>query len=95
VILVHLFAIIVFLLFQTRTVNVRKEAAARTAPFQPVMKTSIHLHQLAKVRLALATLTVFLASAAPAPQPGFQHPAAQRTIAAHEPARATIPHSVA
>ncbi len=68
-----------------RVIHHVHQATARTALFQPVMETSVQLHQLAKVRLAFATLAVFLRAASPTPQPRFQHPAAQGLVIDPDP----------
>src|SRR5216683_1205078 len=61
-----------------RVVGHVHHAAPRTAPLQPVVKTSVHLHQLPKVPPSLAPLPIRLPLALPAPQPFRQHPPPQR-----------------
>src|ERR1039458_333917 len=53
-------------------------AAVRTAPLQPVVKTSVHLHSLTKVSPSLSPLPIRLPLASPPPQPFRQHPPPQR-----------------
>src|SRR5579863_885895 len=53
-------------------------APVRTAPLQPIMKASVHLHQLPKVPSSLPPLPIPLPLPLPTPQPFRQHPPPQR-----------------
>src|SRR6266481_8396876 len=61
-----------------RIVHHVHHATVRTAPLQPVVKTSIHLHQLPKVSPPLSPLPIGFPLASPTPQPFLQHPPPQR-----------------
>src|ERR1019366_3790344 len=53
------------------------QTTSRASPFQPVMETPIHLHQLPKVSLALTSASMRSPSPLSAPQPFRQHPLPQ------------------
>lgn len=63
----------------------RAGVSARTAPFQPVLETLVHLHQLAEVRSSRPLLPVRLLLPLSRPQLRFQHPAPQRLRIRHDP----------
>src|ERR1019366_8534637 len=61
-----------------RVVGHVHHASVRTTILQPVVKTSIHLHQLPKVPPPLPPLAIRFPLAPPPPQPFRQHPPPQR-----------------
>jgi hypothetical protein len=54
------------------------QTAARSTPFQPLVKASVQLHQLAEMRLGFASLPIRFPSSLPLPQPSLLPPAPQR-----------------
>ena len=68
-----------------RVIDERQQTALRPAPFEPRVKTAVHLDQFAEMRLALPPAPMRAALAHAAPQARGQHPPPQRFVIDRHP----------